>query len=448
MINSLSQKLSSIFSSLVSSHRINEENISESIREVRLALLDADVNYHVVKDFISKVKEKVLGEEIWKHVSPGQQFIRCLHEELVSFLSDGREELTIQGRPWVILLCGLQGAGKTTTAAKLADYVISNRKAKKVLVVPCDLKRFAALEQLKILISQTQAELYESQEKTLTDLIIEALAYAKKKGHDLVILDTAGRLNVDNELMEELATIQKVSQANERLFVMNLAMGQDIIAVAQAFDQSLDLTGVILSMTDGDARAGAVFSIKHILGKPIKFEGCGERIQDLRSFDPQSMAERILGMGDTVNFVKEMRQCISEEEDAELGKKFVAAAFTYEDYYKQMKAFRRMGPLKKLLGMMPGFNNAKPSEKELENSEKHMKRTEAIILSMTPEERTEQVELDMSRMKRIASGCGLTLGDVNQFRKQMLQSKKFFKGMSKGKMEQVRKKMSGGNQWR
>lgn len=448
MINSLSQKLSSIFSSLVSSRRINEENISESIREVRLALLDADVNYHVVKDFISKVKEKILGEEIWKHVSPGQQFIRCLHEELVAFLSDGREEFTIQKTPSIILLCGLQGAGKTTTAAKLADYVIKNKKAKKVLVVPCDLKRFAAVDQLKILVAQTKAEFYQSQENKPIDVVVKALAYAKENGHDFVILDTAGRLNIDNELMEELTAIQKVSQANERLFVMNVAMGQDVLATVQAFDQSLDLTGVILSMTDGDTRAGAVFSIKHVLGKPIKFEGCGERIQDLRSFDPQSMAERILGMGDTINFVKEMREYISEEEDAELGKKLVTAAFTYEDYYKQMKAFRRMGPLRKLLGMMPGFNNAKPSQKEIEDSEKQMKRTEAIILSMTPEERKELVELDMSRMKRIASGCGLTLGDVNQFRKQMSQSKKFFKGMSKGKMEQVRKKMSGGNQWR
>ncbi|ANH78900.1 signal recognition particle protein [Candidatus Chlamydia sanziniae] len=448
MIGSLSQKLSSVFSSLVSSHRVTEKNISDSIREVRLALLDADVNYHVVKDFIAKVKQKILGDEVWTHVSPGQQFIRCLHEELTAFLRDGREELIIEGRPSAMLLFGLQGSGKTTTVAKLAAHIIQKQKAKKVLVVPCDLKRFAAIDQLKILVSQTQAECYHTEEENSVKVAAQAMRYAKEKEHDLVIIDTAGRLHVDDTLMEELAAIQQVVQAKERLFVMNLATGQDAVATAQVFDKYLDLTGIVFSMVDGDARAGAVLSIKSVLGKPIKFEGCGERIQDFRAFNPESMSDRILGMGDTINFVDEMRQCISEKENEELNKKLVEATFTYEDYYKQMQAFRRMGPLRKLLGMMPGFHNTKPSEKELVDSEEHMKKTEAIILSMTLAERREEVILDMSRMKRIAFGCGLTLGEVNQFRKRMTQSKKFFKGMTKKRMEQMSKKMSGGNSWR
>ncbi|AAP05400.1 signal recognition particle protein [Chlamydia caviae] len=447
MISSLSQKLSSIFSSLVSSRRITEENISEAIREVRLALLDADVNYHVVKSFIAKVKEKILGEEVWKHVSPGQQFIRYLHEELTELLS-GKADLITSGNPGVILLCGLQGTGKTTTCAKLAAYALEEGKAKKVLVVPCDLKRFAAVDQLRNLISKTRAELYNPEGQDPVKVASQALDYAKQHGHDLVLIDTAGRLHVDEVLMEELASIQKISKSCERLFVMNLAMGQDAVTTAKAFDDYLDLTGVIISMTDGDARAGAVLSMKSLLGKPIKFEGCGEKIQDLRPFNAESMADRILGMGDTVHFVQKMRECISEEEDEELGKKLIESTFTYEDYYKQMKAFRRMGPLKKLMGMMPSFGGAKPSDKDIADSEEHMKKTEAIILSMTPEERKEEVELDMSRMKRIAAGCGLTVGDVNQFRKRMAQSKKFFKNMSKERIEQMKKKMSGGNLWR
>ncbi|WP_201457026.1 signal recognition particle protein [Chlamydia sp. 17-3921] len=449
MIGSLTQKLSSILSSLTSSRRITEENIADAIREVRLALLDADVHYQVVKDFITKVKQKIIGKEVWKHVSPGQQFIRCLHEELTSLLGSHEEEkLIIQGFPSVTLLCGLQGAGKTTTCAKLAAYVLKEKKAKKVLVVPCDRKRFAAVDQLKTLISQTKADIYHTEENNPIKIAEDAVAYAKSHNYDFVLVDTAGRLHLDDDLMSELVSIQKVVQAKERLFVMNIAMGQDAVATAKVFDELLNLTGVVVSMTDGDARAGAILSMKSVLGKPIKLEGCGEYIQDLRLFNSASMADRILGMGDTVNFVNEIRQCISEEEDEELGKKLATAAFTYEDYYKQIKAFRRFGSLKKLFGMMPKNRNAKLSEQDMEGSERQMKCAEAIILSMTPAERSEKVELDMSRMKRIASGCGLTLGDVNQFRKRMVQSKKFFKGMTKEKMEQMRKKMSGGSSWR
>ena len=448
MINSLSQKLSSIFSSLFSAKRVTEESISDSIREVRLALLDADVHYLAVKNFIAKVKQKVVGEEVWKQVSPGQQFVKCLHEELVASLASDRADLSLQGRPAVVLFCGLQGAGKTTTCAKLADYVLREKKAKKVLVVSCDLKRFSAVDQLKGLIEQTGADLFQKEGQEPVDMAAAAVQYARNRDYDLLIVDTAGRLHVDEALMDELAAIARVTNPSETLFVMNAAMGQDAVVAAKAFDERLGLTGIVVSMADGDARAGAVLSVKSLLNKPIKFEGCGEKIKDLRLFNAQSMAERILGMGDTISLVDKMRECISEEEHKELEEKLTKATFTYEDFHKQMRAFRRLGPLRKIMNMMPSFGGAKPSDKDLEESEKQMKRNEAIILSMTPEERKELVELNMSRMKRIAAGCGLTLGDVNQFRKQMMQSKKFLKGMTREKMEQMRKKMSGGNLWR
>lgn len=448
MISSLSQKLSNIFSSLFTAKRVTEESISDSIREVRLALLDTDVNYQAVKDFIAKVKQKVVGEEVWKHVSPGQQFIKCLHEELSSSLASEQTAVSLRGCPAVILLCGLQGAGKTTTCAKLADYFLREKKAKKVLVASCDLKRFSAVEQLEGLVKQTGADFFRREGNDPVDMAAEAVQHAKSQGYDLVLVDTAGRLHVDDALMDELVAIARVTSPCETLFVMNLAMGQDAVVTAKAFDERLGLTGVVVSMADGDARAGAVLSVKSLLNKPIKFEGCGEKIKDLRPFNAQSMAERILGMGDTISLVDKMRECISEEENKELEEKLTKATFTYEDFHKQILAFRRLGPLRKIMNMMPSFGGAKPSDKDLEESEKQMKRNEAIILSMTPEERKELVELSMSRMKRIAAGCGLTLGDVNQFRKQMMQSKKFFKGMTREKMEQMGKKMSGGNLWR
>ena len=316
------------------------------------------------------------------------------------------------------------------------------------MVVSCDLKRFSAVDQLKGLIEQTGADLFQKEGQEPVDMAAAAVQYARNRDYDLLIVDTAGRLHVDEALMDELAAIARVTNPSETLFVMNAAMGQDAVVAAKAFDERLGLTGIVVSMADGDARAGAVLSVKSLLNKPIKFEGCGEKIKDLRLFNAQSMAERILGMGDTISLVDKMRECISEEEHKELEEKLTKATFTYEDFHKQMRAFRRLGPLRKIMNMMPSFGGAKPSDKDLEESEKQMKRNEAIILSMTPEERKELVELNMSRMKRIAAGCGLTLGDVNQFRKQMMQSKKFLKGMTREKMEQMRKKMSGGNLWR
>ncbi|WP_213357596.1 signal recognition particle protein [Chlamydiifrater phoenicopteri] len=447
MFGDLSQKLSKVFSSFTGARRVTEQGISEAIREIRLALLDADVNYTSVKSLISTIKEKVSKELLLKSSDPGTVFLSCVRQEVLSMLSSSDSELLCSGKPGVILLCGLQGAGKTTTAAKLALF-LSEKKCKKVLLVPCDLKRPAAVEQLKILGRQIGVDVFDpANESDPISVAKKSLEEAKRSGYDAVVLDTAGRLNVDDCLMNELESLHKSVPAGERLFVMNPSMGQDAVRVAKAFDDRVGITGLILSMTDGDAKGGCVLSIKEVLGKAIKFEGCGERVKDLREFDAESMADRIVGIGDVRSFMREVRELVSEEEDRALEEKLLKATFTYEDYYKQMKIFRRMGPLRKIMKMFPGFGGG-VKEKELEASEKEFTKTEAMILSMTPEERKELVALDMRRMKRIALGAGVTIGDINQFRKKMAQSKKFFKGMTKEKVEQIKKKMSGGNKWR
>ncbi|WP_213318245.1 signal recognition particle protein [Chlamydiifrater volucris] len=447
MFGDLSQKLSKVFSSFAGAKRVTDESLSEAVREIRLALLEADVGYSSVKNLIATIRARVSGGELVKSGDPGAVFLSHVREEVVSLLSSSDQELFLTGKPGVILLCGLQGVGKTTTAAKLALF-LSKKKLKKVFLVPCDLKRPAAVEQLKILGSQAGVNVFDPEgDSSPLSVVEKSMEEAKREGYDIVILDTAGRQSIDDELMGELELLHKKVPQGERLFVMNPAMGQDAVKVAKAFDDKIGITGIILSMTDGNAKGGSVLSIKEFLGKAIKFEGCGERIQDLREFDAESMADRIVGIGDMRGFMKEMRELVSEEEDQEFEKKLVKATFTYEDYYKQMKVFRRMGPLRKIVKMFSGFGG-NPKEKELEASEKEFTKTEAMILSMTPEERKELVALDMRRMKRIALGAGVTLGDVNQFRKKMAQSKKFFKGMTKEKIEQMKKKMSGGNKWR
>lgn len=430
MFGALTDKLTNIFSSLAGKKKLSEENISEAVREVRLALLDADVNYGVTKNFIKKVKEKALGEEVIKSVTPGQQFIKVIHDELTALMGGEEATLQLNEKPTVVMLCGLQGAGKTTHAAKLAQYLAKNHR-KKSLLAACDLQRPAAVEQLKTLGAQINVDVFSLEGET-KPLAVAKNAYkvAKEGKYDVLILDTAGRLHIDEALMKELQEIKGATNPNEVLFVANAATGQDAVTTAAEFNQRLSITGTILTMLDGDTRAGAAISIQEVTGKPLKFEGIGEKLEDLQLFNAKSMADRILGMGDTINLVKKAKEHISEEEAEKLEEKMRKATFTYDDYLKQMQAVRKMGSLKGLMKMLPGA--AKMAD--FERSEKEFLKIEAMILSMTPKERFEKNDLSMSRMKRIARGSGTTLQDVNKLKKSFKKSKQFFKNAPSRKM--------------
>lgn len=431
MFGSLTQKLTGVFSSLAGKKKLTEENISDAVREVRLALLDADVNYGVVKNFIKIVKEKALGDEVIKSVSPGQQFVKLVHDELISLMGGSEAILKLDSAPSVVMLCGLQGAGKTTHAAKLAKFLQKKDYRKKALLVACDLQRPAAVEQLKTLGAQIDIPVFSlPTEKNPLNVAKAALKHAKEQQFEVVIVDTAGRLHIDAELMDELSRLKKFLDPQEILFVANAATGQDAVTTAAEFDKQLGVTGTILTMLDGDTRAGAAISIREVTGKPLKFEGIGEKLEDLQLFNPRSMADRILGMGDTINLVKKAQEHISEEEAKKLEEKMRKASFTYDDYLKQMQAVRKMGSLKGLMKMLPGISNLP----DLDTPEKEFYKMEAIILSMTPRERMEKDELDMGRMKRIASGSGTALADVNKLKKSFKKTKQLIKQVPNKKM--------------
>ncbi|MCB1181151.1 MAG: signal recognition particle protein [Chlamydiia bacterium] len=433
MFSALSEKLTGVFSGLTGKKCLTEENISDAVRQVRLALLDADVNYMVAKNFVKRVKEKVLGEEVIKSVKPGEQFIKVIHDELVALMGGGEATLAIVAKPAVIMLCGLQGAGKTTHAAKLAKFLSKKNFNKKTLLVACDLQRPAAVLQLKKLGEQIGVSVFSLDgEKKSVKVAAAALIYAQEHRFDVVILDTAGRLHIDAVLMKELSEIKKVVSPHEVLFVANAATGQDAVTSAGEFDAAIGVTGTILTMLDGDARAGAAISIKEVTGKPLKFEGIGEKLDDLQLFDARSMADRILGMGDTINLVKKAQEHMSDEEAKVLERKMRKASFTYDDYLKQMQAFKKMGSLKGLMKMLPGMGGMKLPE--MDSSQKEFNKIESIILSMTPRERQERDEIDHRRSKRIAAGSGTTLADVNKLKKGFKQTKKFFKSTSNKKM--------------
>jgi len=428
MFDSLSDKFTQLFSSLVGKKKLTEENVSDAVRNVRLALLDADVNYSVASQFVKRVKEKALGEAVLKSITPDQQFIKVVHEELVALMGREEAKLSLNGHPTVILVCGLQGSGKTTTCGKLAVYL--KKQKKKVLVAACDLQRPAAVEQLKRLGQQSETEIFsiEGEDRPLK-VAKQALDRARKGGFDVLIVDTAGRLHIDAPLMDELEHLKKALDPQEILFVANATTGQDAVKTAQEFDQRLGITGSILTMLDGSARAGSAISITEITQKPLKFEGVGEHLDDFQLFNPQSMADRILGMGDVINLVKKAEEHIDEKESEKLEKKIRKALFTYDDYLKQMSMMKKMGSFKSLLKMMPGMSNMD----ELDVSEKEFKKTEAIIQSMTPKEREERVELLPSRRNRIAKGSGTSIDDVNRLVKGFKKLKKFCKSMPKMK---------------
>ncbi len=434
MFNHLAEKFSSIFSSLTGKKSLTEDNISDAVKEIRMALFNADVNYGVVKTLVKNVKEKALGERVLKAVAPGQQFASILHEEIVSLLGgEPKEEpIALLGKPAIVMLCGLQGAGKTTHAAKLAHYY---KKEKEPLLVACDLQRPAAILQLKALGEKIGVEVFAKEgERDPVKIAREGISFAKEKGHRLVILDTAGRLHVDDALMEELRSLKAAVSPQEVWFVANSAHGQDAVKTAVEFEEKIGITGIILTMLDGDARGGAALSMRQVSGKPIVFEGIGEKIEDLQLFDPRSLADRILGMGDTINLVKKAKNVISEEEAEKLEEKIRKASFTYEDYLNQMKAVRKLGSLSGLLKMLPGAHKLG----NIEEKEKDFSKIEAIILSMTREERSGKKEIDLSRAQRIARGSGVDLSDVNRLKKGFVEMKKMCKGgMGKKLMEKL-----------
>lgn len=429
MIGSLTDKLQNIFSK-VASKKLTEGNISEAVREVRLALLDADVNYSVVKTFIKRVKEKALGEQVLKSVSPGQQFIKTVHDELVALMGENESDLKVSGSLSVLMVCGLQGSGKTTFCAKLAKWIQKKPYNRKPLLVACDLQRPAAIEQLKVLAAQIGVDVFSIEGETNPKKVAKlALKEGYRGGYNTLIIDTAGRLHIDKELMSQLQDLKQITNPDEVLFVANAQTGQDAVNVAAEFNSAVEVTGTVLTMLDGNTRGGAAISIREVTGKPLKFEGIGEKLDDIQIFSPKSMADRILGMGDTINLVKKAQEHISEKEAQEFEKKIRKASFTYADYLKQMQMVKKMGSLKGLLKMLPGAS----ALKDVDISDKDLKRVEAIILSMTPKERQEETELVMSRRRRIARGSGTSLDEVNKLIKTFKRTKQLFKQMSNKK---------------
>ena len=424
MFGNITEKFQNVFTVLASKKKLTEENISDAMREVRMALLDADVNYSIAKNFIKRVKEKSLGDEVLKSVSAGDQFTKVVHDELKEIMGGEEAKLDTDRCPSVILLCGLQGSGKTTQAAKLAHYL--KKENKKVLIAACDVQRPAAIDQLETLGAQVEVPIHaDRDQKNPVKIAKSAHERAKKEAFDVLIIDTAGRLHLDEELMKELAKIKDATSPHEVLFVANAATGQDAVKTAAEFDARVAITGTILTMLDGNTRAGAAISIREVTGKPLKFEGIGEKITDFQLFNPESMADRILGMGDVINLVKKAQEHVDEAESKRLEKKLRKATFTYDDFLKQMRSIKKMGSIKSLLQMMPGFSGMG----DFEMSDKEMGKIEAIILSMTLDERLGLEELIPPRRRRVALGSGTSLDDVNRMIKSFKRIKQMMKKM-------------------
>ncbi len=442
MLGALTDKMQDLFSKITGKSKLTEENIAEAVSEVRLALLEADVNYSVAKVLVKRVKEKALGDAVLKSVSPGQQFIKIVHDELVELMGGEEAPLNLKSKPSVVMMCGLQGSGKTTHCAKLANYLKKQKKCRQPLLAACDLQRPAAIEQLKTLGGKIGVPVFSiPNESNPVKVAKAALDRAYQEGFDLLILDTAGRLHIDDELMDQLEQIKKATSPSEILFVANAATGQDAVTVANEFNQKVEVTGTILTMLDSNTRGGAAISIREVTGKPLKFEGVGEKVDDIQPFSPNSMADRILGMGDTINLVRKAEEHIDENEAKKLEEKIRKATFTYDDYLKQIQMVKKMGSFKSLLGMLPGMSKMK----EMEIDDKEFFKVEAIIQSMTPDERICKSDLSVPRRKRIARGSGTAIDDINRLVKSFKKAKQFFKNMPN--MKQLEKLM-GGSQWR
>ena len=434
---SLTDKLQNVFKNLRSKGRLTEEDVKAALKEVKMALLEADVSFKVVKQFVKAVEARAVGADVMNGLNPGQMVIKIVNEEMIALM--GSETTQIQLQPGksttVIMMCGLQGAGKTTTTAKIAGKL--KAKGKKPLLVACDIYRPAAVKQLQINGEKQEVDVFSMGENHKpSDIAKAALEHAKKNGHNAVILDTAGRLHIDEEMMAELQEIKASMEVHQTLLVVDAMTGQDAVNVAKEFDEKVGIDGVVLSKMDGDTRGGAALSVKAVTGKPILYVGMGEKLSDLEQFYPDRMASRILGMGDVLTMIEKAQEAIDEDEARKLEQKMKKAEFDFEDYLSSMGQMKKMGGLTSIMGMMPGLGGMKMPEIDEAEAEKGMKRTESIIYSMTPEERRNPSLLNPSRKKRIADGAGVDIAEVNRLVKQFEQARKMMKqipGMMGGK---------------
>ncbi|MCR4664348.1 MAG: signal recognition particle protein [Paludibacteraceae bacterium] len=432
MFNNLSERLERSFKILKGEGRITDINIAETVKDIRKALLEADVNYKTAKQFTDRVKEKALGEKVITAVRPGQLMVKITHDELALLMGGEAVEMNLKGNPAVILMAGLQGSGKTTHAAKLANY-LQTKKGRRVMLAACDVYRPAAIEQLRVLGEQVNAKVYLAQEeKDPVKKAKDALKEARTYGYDVLIVDTAGRLAIDEQMMNEIAAIKEAVEPSETLFVVDSMTGQDAVNTAKEFNDRLDFDGVILTKLDGDARGGAALSIRSVVDKPIKFIGTGEKMDALDVFHPARMADRILGMGDVVSLVERAQAQYDEQEARRLSKKIAKNQFDFNDFIGQLEQIKKMGSMKDLMGMIPGMDKAL---KDVEISDDAFKPIEAMIGSMTPYERANPGCLNGSRKERIAKGSGRTIVELNRFLKQFEQSAKMMR-----KVQQMRRR--------
>jgi signal recognition particle subunit SRP54 len=428
VFDSLSEKLQSALGDLRKKGTLNEESISRAMREIRLALLEADVNFTVVRDFVARVREKALGEDVLKSLTPGQQVVKVVHDELTELMGEGESGLAF-GKFTVILLAGLQGSGKTTAAAKLARHL--KEQGRKPGLIAADLQRPAAIDQLEQLGNQIDVPVFRADTKDAVEATRSGLARAREAGLDTVIVDTAGRLQIDEELMAELARVREEAKPHNVLLVVDAMTGQEAVNVAEAFHERVAFDGVILTKLDGDARGGAALSVKAITGKPIKFASTGEKLDALEVFHPDRMASRILGMGDVLTLIERAEAAVEEDEQAEMEKRLRAGQFTFDDFLKAYKMLRRMGPLKGILKMIPGMSQQLG---DVDVDDRELGRVEAIVLSMTPLERAKPVVIDGKRRIRIARGSGTSVEEVNRLLEARKQMEKLMKQMGRGKM--------------
>lgn len=432
MFEDLGERLQNAVSKIKGYGKITEDNVSDATREIRLALLEADVNYQVVKEFVAKVKEKALGEEVAASIKPGDMFVKIVKDELTELLGGEAEDLNLKGEPAKTILVGLQGSGKTTAIGKLALF-LRKKQSKKPLLVACDIYRPAAIDQLKQIGKQLDIEVYEEGQKDPREIVSNAISYAKENKFDYLLIDTAGRLHIDDELMQELNDINEITQAEEVLLVIDAMMGQDAINVIKGFNERLTLSGVIISKMDGNTRGGVALSARHLTNVPIKFIGTSEKMDGLETFDPERMAGRILGMGDIISLVEKASEVIDEKEAEKAAKKMQSGKFDLEDFLGQMKQIKKLGPLENLIKLVPGAS--KMGLDKINIDPKQIAHIEAIILSMTPAERKNPNIIKASRKTRIAKGSGLSVQEVNKLLSQFESTKKMMKQMQSGNMK-------------